>query len=58
MGLVIIFALVTVLALIAGLRALKNKNLLAAFWGVASFLVFGWFVVMTVIHHGIPTGTH
>ncbi|MBI0576334.1 MULTISPECIES: DUF2759 domain-containing protein [Bacillaceae] len=58
MGLVIIFALVTILAFFAGLRALKNKNLLAAFWGVASFLVFGWFVVMTIIHHGIPTGTH
>jgi hypothetical protein len=58
MGLVIIFAIVTILALFAAFRALKNKNLLAAFWGAASFLVFGWFVVMTFLHHGVPTGTH
>jgi hypothetical protein len=58
MGLVIIFALVTLLALYGGYSALKNKNFLGAFWGIASFLVFGWFTVMTLIHHGVPTGTH
>jgi hypothetical protein len=58
MGLVIIFALVAILAAIGGFTALKNKNFLGAFWGVASFLVFGWFTIMTVLHHGIPTGTH
>jgi len=54
MGLEIIFALITILSGIGGLRALKDKNFLGAFWGVAAFAVFGWFVVMTVIHHGIP----
>ena len=58
MGLVIIFAIITILAAIGALRSLKSKYFLAAFWGVASFLVFGWFVVMTVLHHGIPMGTH
>ncbi|GHH96976.1 DUF2759 domain-containing protein [Neobacillus kokaensis] len=58
MGLVIIFALVTILAAVGGFTALKNKNLLGAFWGVASFAVFGWFTVMTIIHSGFPTGTH
>jgi hypothetical protein len=58
MGLVIIFALVTILAAFGGYNALKNKNFLAAFWGVASFLVFGWFTVMTIIKSGFPTGTH
>ncbi|MGG1679829.1 DUF2759 domain-containing protein [Neobacillus sp. NRS-1170] len=58
MGLVIIFALVTLLAAFGGLRSLKDKNMLAAFWGVASFLVFGWFTVMTIVEHGFPTGTH
>ena len=58
MGLVIIFGLVTVLAAIGAFTALKNKNLLGAFWGIASFAVFGWFTVMTVIHSGFPTGTH
>ncbi|MBL4951411.1 DUF2759 domain-containing protein [Neobacillus sp. OS1-32] len=58
MGLVIIFGLVTLLAAIGAFTALKNKNLLGAFWGIASFAVFGWFTVMTVIHSGFPTGTH
>jgi hypothetical protein len=58
MGLVIIFAIITILAAVGALRSLKSKHFLAAFWGVASFLVFGWFVVMTVLNHGIPTGTH
>ncbi|MEH7332916.1 DUF2759 domain-containing protein [Neobacillus drentensis] len=58
MGLVIIFALVTLLAVFGGLRSLKDKNMLGAFWGVASFLVFGWFTVMTIVEHGFPTGTH
>jgi steroid 5-alpha reductase family enzyme len=58
MGLVIILTLVTILAAFGTLRSLKNKNFLGAFWGGASFLVFGWFVIMTVIHHGVPVGTH
>ncbi|HEY2420568.1 MAG TPA: DUF2759 domain-containing protein [Neobacillus sp.] len=41
-----------------GFTALKNKNFLGAFWGVASFFVFGWFTVMTILHNGVPTGTH
>jgi hypothetical protein len=58
MGLVIIFALVTILAGYGGFSALKNKNLLGAFFGVASFAVFGWFTVMTLLESGFPTGTH
>lgn len=58
MGLVIIFTAIAILAGIGAFRALKSKNFLAAFWGTAAFFVFGWFVVMTVVNHGIPTGTH
>ncbi|MEH7303981.1 DUF2759 domain-containing protein [Neobacillus drentensis] len=58
MGLVIIFAIVTVLAAFGAFSALKTKNFLGAFWGVASFLVFGWFTVMTIVESGFPTGTH
>lgn len=58
MGLMVIFGLVALLAAYGGYRALKNKNLLGVFWGVASFFVFGWFTVMTIINNGIPTGTH
>lgn len=58
MGLVIIFAIVTILAAFGGFSALKNKNFLGAFWGVASFVTFGWFTVMTIVHSGFPTGSH
>lgn len=58
MGLVIIFALVTLLAAFGALRSLKRKNMLGAFWGVASLLVFGWFTVMTIVESGFPTGSH
>ncbi|MEW9049640.1 MAG: DUF2759 domain-containing protein [Neobacillus sp.] len=54
MGLVIIFALVTILAAYGSFTALKNKNFLGAFFGVGSFLVFGWFTIMTLIESGFP----
>ncbi|OLS41698.1 DUF2759 domain-containing protein [Bacillus sp. MRMR6] len=54
MGLVIIFALVTILAGYGSFTALKNKNLLGAFFGVGSFLVFGWFTIMTLLESGFP----
>ncbi|MBU7593569.1 DUF2759 domain-containing protein [Metabacillus halosaccharovorans] len=55
MGLVIIFALVTILAIFGFIRSLKDKNLLGAFFAFGTLAVFGWFAVMTFIHHGFPT---
>ncbi|MEH7459464.1 DUF2759 domain-containing protein [Bacillus pseudomycoides] len=54
MGLVIIFGLVTLLAVFATLRTLREKNLLAGGFAVATVLVFGWFTVMTVLNSGYP----
>ncbi|KKK33200.1 membrane protein [Mesobacillus campisalis] len=54
MGLVIIFALVTLLAAFGTFSALKNKNLLGIVFGGGTLLVFGWFTIMTVIYHGYP----
>ncbi|WP_449621320.1 DUF2759 domain-containing protein [Robertmurraya sp. Marseille-Q9965] len=54
MGLVIIFTLVTLFAGYGTFSALKNKNVLGILFGGGSFLVFGWFTVMTVIHSGYP----
>jgi hypothetical protein len=54
MGLVIIFALVSLLAAYGTFSALRNKNLLGIVFGGGSFAVFGWFAVMTLIHHGFP----
>nr|WP_263325731.1 DUF2759 domain-containing protein [Neobacillus sp. Marseille-Q6967] len=58
MGLVIIFILVALLAAYGSFTALKNKNFLGVFFGVASLAVFGWFAIMTLIESGFPTGTH
>jgi hypothetical protein len=55
MGLAIIFALVTLLAGYATFSALKNKNILGIVFGGGTFLVIGWFTVMTVLNHGFPT---
>ncbi|MFC4182681.1 DUF2759 domain-containing protein [Saccharococcus thermophilus] len=58
MGTVIIFALIALLALYGVVRTLRSKNILGFIFGLGAFAVFGWFVVMTILHHGIPTGTH
>jgi hypothetical protein len=54
MGLMIIFALVTLLAGYGTLTALKNKNILGIVFGAGTCVVFGWFTVMTVLNHGFP----
>lgn len=54
MGLVIIFTLVTLLAVFATLRTLREKNFLAGGFALATVLVFGWFTIMTVLYNGYP----
>ncbi|KMP25105.1 DUF2759 domain-containing protein [Bacillus albus] len=54
MGLVIIFALVTLLAVFATLRTLREKNFFAGSFAIATVLVFGWFTIMTVLYNGYP----
>ncbi|MGD6815478.1 DUF2759 domain-containing protein [Metabacillus sp. 84] len=55
MGLVIIFTLISLLAVYGLLRAFKEKNMMGIMFCVATLGVFGWFTVMTVIFHGYPT---
>lgn len=54
MGLPIIFALVTILAAIGSFTSIKNKNILGIVFGLGTFVVIGWFTVMTFIHSGYP----
>ena len=54
MGLVIIFALVTLLGVFASLRTFREKNMLGAGFSVATVLVFGWFTIMTLLNSGYP----
>lgn len=55
MGLMIIFSLITILAAFGAFSSLKNKNVLGIVFGGGTFLVFGWFTIMTILHHGFPT---
>ncbi|MFB9761836.1 DUF2759 domain-containing protein [Ectobacillus funiculus] len=54
MGLVVIFALVTLLSVFSTLKTLKNKNMLGIAFSAATLLVFGWFTIMTVLNNGYP----
>ncbi|PLT29189.1 DUF2759 domain-containing protein [Peribacillus deserti] len=56
MGLPIIFALVTILAVLGLFSSFKNKNLMGIIFAGGSVAVFGWFTVMTVLNHGYPAG--
>ncbi|MGM0921179.1 MAG: DUF2759 domain-containing protein [Bacillota bacterium] len=55
MGLVIIFTLVTLLSVYGLYRSFKGKNVLGIVFAGGTLAVFGWFTVMTIIHHGFPT---
>ncbi|MCM3596216.1 DUF2759 domain-containing protein [Metabacillus idriensis] len=55
MGLVIIFALVTLLSAYGLYRSFKGKNVLGIVFAGGTLAVFGWFTFMTIIHHGFPT---
>ncbi|WP_110927416.1 DUF2759 domain-containing protein [Bacillus massiliglaciei] len=57
MLLMVIFGLVTLLALAAVVTSFKNKNILGFLFAAGSVAVFGFFTVMTIVHHGFPV-TH
>ncbi len=52
--LIVIFGLVTLLAVVGTYQAFKERNFLAVFFNVATALVFGFFSVATVITQGYP----
>ncbi|MFC0269989.1 DUF2759 domain-containing protein [Metabacillus herbersteinensis] len=55
MGIVVIFALVTILSVFGLLRSLKEKNVMGIFFAFGTLAVFGWFTVMTLLNSGFPT---
>jgi hypothetical protein len=57
MGLMVIFSLVTILAIFGFFRSLKEKNVLGVLFAFGTLAVFGWFTVMTLVNNGFPT-TH
>ncbi|RFU61899.1 DUF2759 domain-containing protein [Bacillus sp. V59.32b] len=54
MQLMIIFGLVTIMAMLAVVKTFKSKNFLGLFFAAGSAAVFGWFTVMTIIESGYP----
>ncbi|WP_070120676.1 DUF2759 domain-containing protein [Bacillus marinisedimentorum] len=49
MGLVIIFGLVTIIALLGFFREIRRKNFLAVVFTVLTVAVFGWFTINTLV---------
>lgn len=56
--LMVIFGLVTIFAIWGTLQAVKEKNILAILFNVATIAIFGWFTVMTIIKSGYPPALH
>ncbi|SOC36222.1 DUF2759 domain-containing protein [Ureibacillus acetophenoni] len=56
--LMVIFALIAILSLVSAFKSIRNKNVLALIFGIASFAIFGWFTVMTVLNQGYPPTLH
>ncbi|MBK3493997.1 DUF2759 domain-containing protein [Viridibacillus sp. YIM B01967] len=52
--LMVILGLVAILALVGTVQSIKEKSILGIAFNFATFAVFGWFVVMTVLHQGYP----
>ena len=55
MGLMVIFSLITILAIFGFFRSLKEKNVLGILFAFGTLTVFGWFTVMTLVNNGFPT---
>lgn len=56
--LIVIFALVTILAVFGTYQAFKEKNVLGVLFNFGTFAVFGFFTVMTVVNQGFPPSLH
>ncbi|MFJ7826784.1 Protein of unknown function [Psychrobacillus sp. OK028] len=56
--LIVIFALVTLLAVVGTYQAFKEKNVLGVLFNFGTFAVFGFFTVMTVVNQGFPPSLH
>ncbi|SOC27338.1 uncharacterized protein DUF2759 [Ureibacillus xyleni] len=56
--LMVIFALVAIFAVVNIFQAIKEKNVLAIVFSLATAAIFGWFVIMTVLNQGYPPKLH
>lgn len=56
--LMVIFGLIAIFAVVGAFQAIKEKNVLAILFNVATVGIFGWFTIMTVINSGYPPALH
>lgn len=56
--LMLFFGLIAILSLVAAFRAIKDKNVLAIVFGLATAGILGWFVIMTLVNQGYPPSLH
>ncbi|MCP1145226.1 DUF2759 domain-containing protein [Lysinibacillus endophyticus] len=56
--LMVIFALVAIFAVVNIFQGIKEKNVLAIIFSLATAAIFGWFVIMTVLNQGYPPKLH
>jgi len=54
----VIFGLVTLLAVVGTYQAFKEKNVLGVLFNFGTFAVFGFFTVMTIVNQGFPPSLH
>lgn len=52
--LVVFLGLIAILSLVSVFRSIREKNILALLFGIASAAIFGWFVFMTILKQGYP----
>lgn len=52
--LMVIFGLVTLLAVVGTYQAFKEKNVLGVLFNFGTFAVFGFFTVATIVFQGFP----
>lgn len=55
MALGVMLLVVAILCAIATIREIKRRNFFAVGFAGISFLVFGWFSIMTIFVSGAPT---
>ncbi|MEK3953938.1 MAG: DUF2759 domain-containing protein [Psychrobacillus psychrotolerans] len=56
--LMVIFGLVTLLAVVGTYQAFKEKNVLGVLFNFGTLAVFGFFTVMTIVQQGFPPSLH
>lgn len=56
--LMVIFGLIAVCGVLGIFQSIREKNILAFLFNAGAAAIFGWFVIMTIIHQGYPPKLH